>query len=61
MMSYIACQNILGDIQGYGEESLQPPRYHLSDMAQQKLKFIKEDLAMCRKLRNKTPDFPFAG
>lgn len=60
MMSYSACQGILGDTQVYGEESLRPPQYHLSDMAQQKLKFIKEDLAECRKLRSQTPDFQFA-
>lgn len=60
LMSYSACQNILGDIQVYGNESIKPPHYQLSDAALQKLKFISDDLADCRTLRKQTPDFHFA-
>lgn len=60
LMSYSACQSILGDIQSYGIESMKPPRYHLSAAALQKLKFINEDLVDCRTLRQETPDFQFA-
>jgi hypothetical protein len=52
LMPYSSCRSILGDLQVYAEDSLRPPKYNLSDMAQQKLKFINEDLVDCRKLRS---------
>jgi hypothetical protein len=49
-MPYMACQSILGDVQVYSADALQPPKYHLSPVALQKLKFINEDLIECRKV-----------
>lgn len=49
-MKYAACLSILGDLEGFGEEALKPPRYHLGDFAQKKLQFIREDLPDCQKL-----------
>ncbi len=46
---FMACQGIFGDIQVYAADALQPPKYHLSNGAVQKLKFINEDLVQCRK------------
>lgn len=60
MMSYSSCQNMLGDIQVYSVDALNPPKYHLSQPAQQKLRYIKQDLLECRTLRTHTPDFNFA-
>lgn len=51
MFPYVVCQEILADVQVYGKDALTPPKYHLSMPAVQKLRFIKESLADCRKLR----------
>lgn len=55
MFPYMACQEILTDVQVYGKDALTPPKYHLSMPAVQKLRFIKESLADCRKLRTALP------
>lgn len=57
MMHYSACQNMLAAIGVYSDEVLRPPRYQLSEFALQKMKFIQEDLASCRKLRSQVPKF----
>jgi hypothetical protein len=60
MFSYSACPNALADVQGYSDEALRPPKYHLSDMAQQKLRYLKEELEDCRSLQSDAPQFSFA-
>lgn len=55
MMPYMACQEILTDVQVYGKDALTPPKYHLSMPSVQTLRFIKENLADCRKLRAASP------
>lgn len=60
MHSYGACPAALGYLQNYANEATRPPKYHLGEYASQTLRFLKEDLRECRKLRTKVPDFYFA-
>lgn len=59
MSNYSACSSILSDLQVYAKDTIAPPKYHLATAAQQKLRFIKEDLLECKKLRSKVPAFDF--
>lgn len=57
MFEYSPCINLLGELPVYASEARTPPKYHMGELAQQKLRYLKEDLAVCRKLRTTTPSF----
>jgi hypothetical protein len=60
MFSYGWCPNALDALIDFAREAFKPPHYEQSSYAQQKLKYLFEDLAECKKLTAQVPDYYFA-